>query len=75
MAKFWVAALANDKYPNVQQIRQFDSRDEALTWAVQLVKEIGTVESLEQIVEELEEDGHYRPEKYSDWSVAFGQFD
>ena len=70
---FIVISSLNEDYPQVLDVQAFKEKGPALDLAVRLALEQGATDDEECVRQELEDDGLYIPEKYSQWSVSVAQ--
>lgn len=71
--QFWVAQLLNDKTPIITNITFYETEKEAIDFLVGCAIEQGATEHEIDIRSEAEQDGFYRPTKFSEWAIQWGQ--
>ena len=64
-----VIITLNDKFPQIGGVEHLATKEEALDKAVMLSHDQGATDSPEQVRRQLDEEGMYIPDRYSDWAV------
>jgi len=71
----WIVAEihTSDECPIIKDMQKFINKEDAVKLALRIVKENEPPDNDARILEDLEDNGLYYPEKHSEWSVQIQQ--